>query len=773
MIHRKICSPLSIKLGLICSLIFISQAVTAQGIGQWRNHLPHFNVLDITQDGSKIYAATTGGIIFFDKSDNTINRLTKSDGLSGTDSRLVRFHEPTKTLLIVYENTTIDLIKGKRIIKLNDIRNAPILGNKQINEIYFDKNLAYLSTGFAIVVLDIDREEIKDTYFLGPNGGALQFFGVTIAGSRIFAASENGVFEADVNEPFLVDASKWRKHSLTQDSLPNGSVQSMLTFQNLPYILINQQILKYTNGKWRASAFPANEVKKIAVTSNNLFLALQPFNAKFFVSESQGAFDVINTAAYFNANTAFRDAQGNVWIGDRFSGFIRFANTPQTTFTKVTPSSPLTNLSRRISINNRRVAIAPGAITVQNSGRFREDGFFVFEQNTWTNYNRQQLPELNLVRDIVVAEFNTEGNILLVGSYGQGLLEYMLDETDNRFKIKTTFNAQNSSLRPVVLDQGSIRITGLDFDADGNLWVANYGAPNPISMRKPNGDWQSFNFPGVFTGQFPEVFEIMVDSFGNKWTIIPNVGILVFDGKGKFRRLTDVPNSGGLPSRIVNDFVEDKDGRIWVVTGQGVAVFNNPGEILDNVPVNAEIVEIVQEGLIQPLLGTENVTAIAVDGANRKWMGTTNGIFLFSEDGQRTIESFKAETSPLISNVIEDIAIDPISGEVYIATNIGLLTYRGTATEGSPTNNDILVYPNPVRPDYTGVIGIKGLVENANVKITDISGRLIFQTIADGGQAVWDGNSFDGRRASTGVYLVFVTGQDGVETAVTKILFIN
>lgn len=770
---KKYYSVLRITLSLFFLFLLFSKQSNAQGIGQWRNHLPHFNVLDITQDGSKIYAATTGGIIFFDKSDNTINRLTKSEGLSGTDTRLVRFHTPTQTLLVVYENTTIDLIKGKRVVKLNDIKNAPILGNKQINEIYFDKNLAYLSTGFAIVVLDIEREEIKDTYFLGPNGGALQFFGVTIAGNRIFAASENGIFEADVNEPFLVDASKWRRHSLTQDSLPSGSVRSLVTFQNLPHILLDQQILKYTNGKWRVTGFPSASVRKIAVSSNNLFLVMQPFNARFFVSETQAAFEVNNPSAFFDANTAFRDSEGIVWVGDRFTGFVQFVNISQKTFRNVTPSSPLTNLSRRISINNRRVAIAPGAITVQNSGRFREDGFFVYERNTWTNYNRQQLAELNPVRDLVVAKFNQDGNTLLVGSYGQGLLEYELDETNNRYKIKIIYNAQNSSLRPVILDQGSIRISGMDYDADGNLWVANYGAANPISMRKPNGDWQSFNFPGVFTGQFPEVFEILVDSFGNKWTIIPSVGILVFDGKGKFRRLTDAPNSGGLPSRIVNDFVEDKDGRVWVVTGQGVAVFNNPAEILTNMPVNAEIVEIVQEGLIQPLLGTENVTAIAVDGANRKWMGTTNGVFLFSDDGQKTILTFKAETSPLISNVIEDIAIDPISGEVYMATNAGLVTYRGTATEGNLTNNDILVYPNPVRPDYTGVIGIKGLVENANVKITDIAGRLIFQTIADGGQAVWDGKSFDGRRASTGVYLVFVTGRDGVETAVTKILFIN
>ena len=126
-----------------------------------------------------------------------------------------------------------------------------------------------------------------------------------------------------------------------------------------------------------------------------------------------------------------------------------------------------------------------------------------------------------------------------------------------------------------------------------------------------------------------------------------------------------------------------------------------------------------------------------------------------------------------MSNDIVDIAIDDESGEVYIGTGLGIVSYKGTATGGNPVHSNVYVYPNPVREDYNSTIAIMGLVENAKVKITDISGNLVYQTTALGGQAVWDGNNYNGVRARTGVYLVFSTDDQGKETYVTKFVIIN
>jgi hypothetical protein len=165
---------------------------------------------------------------------------------------------------------------------------------------------------------------------------------------------------------------------------------------------------------------------------------------------------------------------------------------------------------------------------------------------------------------------------------------------------------------------------------------------------------------------------------------------------------------------------------------------------------------------------------MVVDGSNRKWIGTEKGgVFLISADGSQQIQNFNIDNSPLLSNTIFSIAINSESGEVFIATDEGLVSYRGDATDGTDVYGKVYAFPNPVRPNYTGPIAIKGLLRDADVKITDIAGRIVYQTKANGGTAVWNGNDFNGERARTGVYLVFSTNSDGTQTNVTKIMLVN
>ena len=163
-----------------------------------------------------------------------------------------------------------------------------------------------------------------------------------------------------------------------------------------------------------------------------------------------------------------------------------------------------------------------------------------------------------------------------------------------------------------------------------------------------------------------------------------------------------------------------------------------------------------------------------MDGGNRKWIGTASGgAYLLSEDGQETIHHFTAENSALLSNTIFDIEIFGSTGEVFFATDRGLVSFIGDATDNEEYTGPTYAFPNPVRPDYDGLIGIRGLVENAEVKITDITGNVIYETISEGGTATWDGKSLNGKRAQTGVYIVFSVNDEGTEKKVAKILFIN
>jgi hypothetical protein len=256
----------------------------------------------------------------------------------------------------------------------------------------------------------------------------------------------------------------------------------------------------------------------------------------------------------------------------------------------------------------------------------------------------------------------------------------------------------------------------------------------------------------------------------------------VIDQTGKNRKqllVTSYFNNG--QSEIYNrmndvySIAEDKEGAIWIGTSKGVALYSNPSRIWDSETMYATQPSLdLNDGVYHPLLATETVTAIAVDGANRKWFGTKeSGVFLISENGEKEVLHFTEDNSPLLSDEINAIAINQKSGEVFFGTDKGLVSYQGDAISGKSTYDNVYVYPNPVRETYDGPITVTGLIENSDIKITDISGNLVFKTTSLGGQAVWDGTNLNGNRVKTGVYLVFCNDEFGEETHITKLLFIN
>jgi len=231
-----------------------------------------------------------------------------------------------------------------------------------------------------------------------------------------------------------------------------------------------------------------------------------------------------------------------------------------------------------------------------------------------------------------------------------------------------------------------------------------------------------------------------------------------------------------LTTNQVNVVAVDLDGILWAGTSEGVITFE-----CGNDPFNQNCIgtqRIVDgDNNRGPLLGTEDTKTIGIDGANRKWFGTTNGIFVQSGDGEEEIFRFTTDNSPLYSNNIVDFAFNEISGEVFIGTTSGVQSYRSDATRGNAIHlEEAKVFPNPVRPDYRGDIAISQLAQDANVKITDVKGQLVFETKANGGTALWNGTDFNGRRVATGVYMVFSTVQNSLGKAdaiVGKVLFIN
>ncbi|MEN8958039.1 MAG: T9SS type A sorting domain-containing protein, partial [Flavobacteriales bacterium] len=242
----------------------------------------------------------------------------------------------------------------------------------------------------------------------------------------------------------------------------------------------------------------------------------------------------------------------------------------------------------------------------------------------------------------------------------------------------------------------------------------------------------------------------------------------------QFRLIDNAVENGSLEFNATA-IAEELDEEIWIGTERGIYVIYNPEDLFEeDGEIEAQRIKIEQDGNIEFLLENEFITAIAIDGGNRKWIGTqSSGVFVLSPDGIDQIHQFTLENSPLLSNTINDIAIDEETGEVFFSTDQGLVSYKGIATKPKEAFIDVYAYPNPVPPGYSGTIGIKGLMFNTDIRITDITGNTVYAAKSLGGQATWDGNKLDGTRASSGVYLVFLTNEDGTSDEVTKILFMK
>jgi len=468
------------------------------------------------------------------------------------------------------------------------------------------------------------------------------------------------------------------------------------------------------------------------------------------------------------------DASNSIWIADRNLTLVK-------TITDITgqrhaPNGPRSSNVYAMQVANGELWCAPGGVGDAFHNLFNRDGVSTYIGGEWkTIYGDQYAASMDSLFDIldITIDPNNSKHVY-ASSYSGGLLEF------SNGVLTHLYNEANSTLTP--RPGGWLGIAGSAMDASGNLWVSNGNVSNCLSVRKANGTWQTFDFTSFGINGSSTIADILVTSTQQKWIILPGGGILVYYDAGNFAQ----PNNnntkkvgmgvgkGDLPSAAVYCLAEDQDGEIWIGTDKGISVFYSSDAIFSGGEWDSKQIKIEQDGHVQLLLETETVKSIAIDGANRKWIGTQNaGVFLISADGTEQVLHFTEANSPLLSNEVNCISIDGTTGDVFFGTAKGIVSYRATATDGLDEFTDVYAFPNPVREDYEGTIAIKGLVKDASVKITDINGGLVYSTKALGGQAIWDGKNFEGKRASTGVYMVFCSNEDGSKTFITKILFVN
>ncbi len=741
----------------------------------WREHLPYGSAIDVTAGESKLYCATPYSVFVVDEATNSIERLSRVTGLHETGISTIRYDEVNNKLFIAYSNSNIDIIYRHDIYNVPDIKRDNIIGDKNIYNIYPSGKNYYLSTGLGVIVIDGERYEVKDSWFIGDGGNQVKVNGFTSDGNFYYAATEEGLKKAAVNSSNLADYNNWQVISGT-NGLSTGACKNVFTVQNKVVLQKNDSLFVQNGITWSLLYTDGWPFISSNTTENKIQLCQrQNITGRVIILNPDGT--VFRTVAQVAPISFPRKAilyNNDPWVADQYGGLSHHTSS---SYVEYRPNSPEATASGEMTVYNNIFYATAGEVNDAWNYQYNGNGIFQFKEGGWTNINRFRFQQIDTLLDYITIAVDPGDETVWAGSYGGGLLHLKPGPVFEIFK--------QNVVGPAIGDPSSYRVAGLAFDYELNLWIANYGSAEPLKVRKADGTWKNFSIPFFLNEN--AVAQVIVDDNNYKWIVSPKSnGLVCYNhgtsidntGDDRWKLYRGGTGNGNLPNNEVLCVAKDKNGFIWVGTTDGIGVIQCPQEVFTAQGCEA-IWPVVQQGSVANyLFKGEEVRSIVIDGADRKWVATKNGAWLISADGTKLIYQFTETNSPLLSSDVKKIAIDGKTGEVYFATLKGICSFRSTATEGGEINADVLVFPNPVPPGYTGTIGIRGLVNNAIVKITELDGRLVYQTRALGGQAVWDGRDYKGRKRASGIYLVLVSDDDPStkfkgEKAAAKIVFLS
>lgn len=732
---------------------------------KWKSYLAYYNTTLVAEANNNVFAVADGSLYSYNKEDQSVQTYSKLNGLSDVSITQLGYNADVNTLLIVYDNGNIDLWGEDGIYNLPFLKNSTVVQDKTVNAITFDGEYAYLASQFGIMVVNMQKKEVADTYRIGNVSSCC------VLNNYLYAATEQGIRRGSLNDN-LLDAANWTDYSAEV-------VQDIVAFQNtLCYVISGDGVYYQAEGSSRKWINDAG-IKGMKVESGKL---LAYTNGKVYIASSLNTPDQITGLSTIQDVSTLKD--NAYWIANAAGGILGIQKSGSA-YTRILEKTTIDGPKRNMPYF---MDFVEGQLLVTGGGRWmdRENNpatFMRYKDGVWANLDDSSLASkagIDFCRDFLcVAVDPVDTSHYFIASYGEGLFEF------RGMEFQTMYNNDNSPLQYVVPDDGKpqpyprhyVRVSGLDFDAAGNLWTVSAGVNEVIQVLQSDGNWVTLRDLPISNS--PTTGSLLFLSNGLLVANIPrasNAGIFVMNNNGTLDASDDTYN---LYSTLVSTqgealsasefycIAEDKMGSLWVGTNIGPVIGYNTS---DGYRFN----RIVLFDESDYLLNGERVNCIAVDGGNRKWIGTQNsGVFLVSEDGTEVLENFTTENSPLFSDCIQSIAIHPQTGEVFIGTDKGIISYQGDATEGSEDYTSVHAYPNPVRPDFDDKVIITGLMDQSEVKITDLAGNLIYRSTCIGGQLTWDCRNAQGRRVATGVYLVLAATPDAKESVVTKIMVVK
>ena len=778
----------------IFSNTYISEEdVTYGTMYQWRSHAAFTQVNEVVVMGEKAYGLSANSLFSVNKTDRDIQYYTKLEGLSGSKIDHIAYNEQLNSMLITYQNGLIDIMDANGTVhNISDLFLKQMSVSKQVNDVCMYRNKAILAMSFGVLVVDMKKYEISDTYYIGENSSEINISHIAIAQNNIYAATDKSLYSANLTDN-LSDYSFWQKMTLP---VGNKQVYRMRTYRDTIYMLQDKKLYSLQNDKWVGIKSPV-QLRDICVT-NNHFLALPEGKDGIYQILDDSSITEHSTYGY---NLAVAEDGNAFWLGTRDNGLVRLQVSTNIEYPydiqENYPDGPVSNFAYRLRFFGNKLYMLAGG---RWANEYKRPGdIMIYENGTWKNIkNDFLLKKTNnhkLYDMMNVAQDPNDPTHYFVTTYGTGLLE--MRDTN----VVNVFLPENSGLFSAAPTSPQLytRTDGAMYDDMGNLWLLNAGGGDGnVHVISPDGVWHSFD---LYANRTRVVLhtpgEILVDNRNSQWKWIPvlryNTGLILLQDNGTPTNPNDDhvtyhkdwvdQNTRSITPENIYAIAQDQSSTLWVGTSSGI--FAIPASVDFTHSNQCKRVVIPRNDgsqLGDYLLDNEQVNAIAIDGANRLWVGTaSSGIYLLNQvgaidDGDYTVETiahFTTDNSILPTNEIMSIAIQESTGEVFIGTSGGLVSYMSDATQPEESFDNLYVYPNPVHPNYQGYITFKGMMDDTEVRVVDASGNLVKTIQSTGGSAVWDATNASGQRVSSGVYTALCNTKSGKGHGTVKVLIMN
>ncbi len=748
--------------------LFFSTLIFAQDYsGQWEGHYSYLNITGIAHAQDNILASAENAIFKYNTTTQESSNTSTIHGLTGEKISYYYYSDIYATSVIGYENGLVEIVTPEKVITVVDILNKPSIppNIKKINHIYEFNGLVYLSCDFGISTYSLDNLEFEDSYFIGITGGQISVKQTTVKDEYIYAATTEGIKRAQHADSNIIDFSLWE--TLTT---PSTNWKSITTFNDRIYAIDSANSLYYN---YNGTSFDNQSNLTTSVldhrVANGKMLITSETVTNVYDAPLTNILTINNQPEYGSNFTVSTLTNNKVYIGTESDGILSFNLSDGTLNQQIKPNGPTENNVFTITATNKEVWVVYGKYSVSGGpSPITKKGFSHLKNNIWSNTPYSSVLDAANLISVSVNPFNP--NQVFITSFWDGFIEV------NNEIPTVLYNETNTDLE---LWNGWILSGKSIFDVNGLLWFTTVRVDDALKVYDPqNNTLNSFSLSSVIANPASDensFGDIEIDQNNTKWIATRRNGVIGLsenNGVPIVKKITD--QNGNLPVEIVKALAIDNDNNLWIGTRDGLRVLYNTAGFFTTANPQAESIIILEEGIPKELMFGQTITDIKVDGANNKWISTLDaGVFLFSSDGQNTIHHFTKDNSPLPSNGITDMSIDHTTGEIYFATEKGMVAFNANATTSAANLENVVIQPNPVRPNYNGNIIIKGLIDGANIKITDISGNLVDENTVKGGTYEWNQTAFGKHKVASGVYIVMVTTKEGDETTVEKVMIVR